>query len=77
MSFMLSKNWYCRFLEGDLKTALPRKLTFATSEKILQLAEHAGALHNLKCRQAVEHGISAGRGGVFLSLTPEQYAKLI
>jgi hypothetical protein len=77
MSFMLSKSWYCQFLEEDLKTSLRRKLTFATSEKIIQLAEHAGALHNLECRQAVAHGISVGRGGVFLSLTPEQYAKLI
>lgn len=77
MSFMLSKSWYCQFLEEDLKTALPRKLIFATSEKILQLAEHAGVLHNLECRQAVEHGISVGRGGLFLSLTPEQYTKLI
>jgi len=27
--------WYCQFLEEDLKTSLPRKLTFATSDKIL------------------------------------------
>ena len=64
------------FLEEDLKTSLPRKLSFASSDKILQLAEHVGALRNLESRQAIEHGVSIRRGGVFLSLTHEQYVKL-
>jgi len=76
MSFMLNQSWHCQFLEPDLKTPLPRRLTFATSDKILQLAEHAGALKDLAARQAIEHGIEKGRGGVYLMLTPEQYAKL-
>jgi hypothetical protein len=59
-----------------LKTPLPRRLTFATSDKILGLAEHAGALKDLAMRQAIEHGIEMGRGGIYLTLTPEQYAKL-
>jgi hypothetical protein len=74
ISFFSRSGWYCQFLEEDLKTPLPR--TFATSDKILQLAEHAGALHNLECRQAIEHGVSVGRGGVFLMLANEQYGKL-
>jgi hypothetical protein len=73
---MLSNRWYCQFLEEDLKTPLPRKLTFATYDKIIQLAARAGALSNLESRQAVELGIGVGRGGVFLMLTEEQYAKL-
>jgi len=77
MSFMTSHGgWYCQFLEEDLKTPLPRKLTFATSAKILELADHAGALRDLACRQAIEHGISVGRGGVWLMLTGEQHGKL-
>ena len=56
MSFFSRSGWYCQFLEEDLKTPLPRTFTFATSDKILQLAEHAGALRNLECRQAIEHG---------------------
>jgi hypothetical protein len=76
MSFMHRDGWYCQFLEEDLKTSLPRTLTFATSAKILELAEHAGALRDLACWQAIEHGISVGRGGVWLMLTREQYAKL-
>ena len=68
MSFMQSHGWYCQFLEEDLKTPLPRKLTFASSDKIMELAERAGALRNLECRQALELGIAVGRGGVFLTL---------
>ena len=42
----------------------------------MELAERVGALRNLESRQAVEHGISVVRGGVFLTLTAEQYQKL-
>jgi len=76
MSFMLRQGWYCQFLEEDLKTALPRKLTFGTPDKIMELVERTGALRDLACRQAVQHGISEGRGGVWLVLTGEQYATL-
>ena len=77
MSFMLMKQtWSCQFLEEDLKTSLPRKLTFATSDKILDLAERTGALRDLAYQQAIEHGISGGRGGGWLMLTGEQYGKL-
>lgn len=61
MSFFSRSGWYCQFLEEDLKTPLPRKLNFATADKILELAEHSGALKDLACRQAIEHGISVGR----------------
>jgi len=27
MHFMLREGWYCQFLEEDLKTPLPKKLT--------------------------------------------------
>jgi hypothetical protein len=61
MSFMQSHGWYCQFLEEDLKTPLPRKLTFASSDKIRALAERAGALRNMESGQAVEHGIGVAR----------------
>jgi hypothetical protein len=76
MYFMRREGWCCQFLEADLITPLPRKLTFATAEKVIQLAEHVGALKDLAARQAIEHGVEKGRGGVFLMLSPEQYAKL-
>lgn len=76
MSFMLRQCWHCQFLEEDLKTALPRTLRFATPDKIMELVERTGALRDLACRQAVQHGINEGRGGVWLVLTGEQYQKL-
>jgi hypothetical protein len=34
MSFMNARGgWYCQFLEPDLKTPLPKTLTFADAEK--------------------------------------------
>lgn len=76
LSFQLRDAWHCSFLEPDLKTPLPRKLTFASPEKVLELAEHAGAFKDLAAKQAIEHGIEMGRGGVYLMLTQEQYAEL-
>jgi hypothetical protein len=76
MYYMETRGWFCQFLEADLKTPVPRKFTFATSDKILQLVERAGGLKDLAARQAIEHGIEMGRGGVYLTLSPEQYAKL-
>ena len=68
--------WHCQFLEADLKTSLPRTFTFASAEKIRELARRGEAWGNLESKQALEHGIEMGRGGVYLKLTPEQYARL-
>ena len=76
MSFMSRGGWFCSFLEPDLKTALPCKLSFSDKQKIFEIAERGGTLLNLEARQALEHGIEIGRGGVWLELTPAQYRKL-
>ena len=76
MSFMLRGQWYCQFLEEDLQTPLPRKLRFASPDKVVELVERGGGLSNLESRQALDQAIEIGRGGVFLSLTAEQYSKL-
>jgi hypothetical protein len=76
MYFMLRDGWYCQFLEQDLKTSLPRKLTFSSAEKVKELAERGGAFKDLADHQSFEHGVSIGRGGVYLKLTREQYAVL-
>jgi hypothetical protein len=76
MSYMQNRGWYCQFLEEDLKTSLPRKFTFATSDKVIELVERSGGIKNTEARQALEYGINIGRGGVFLNLTEEQYSKL-
>jgi hypothetical protein len=59
-----------------LKTALPRKLHFASSNKIIELVEHAGGFPDQETRLAMNHGIDIGRGGLYLNLTDEQYAML-
>ena len=76
MNFMLRERWCCSFLEEDLKTTLPRKVSFAAPEQMLAFAERGGAVMNLEDCQAFEHGLSIGRGGIWLNLMTDQYAAL-
>jgi len=76
MSFMHREGWHCQFLEEDLKTSLPRKVTLDTPAKVIEMAKRGGSNLNLETRQAPDHGIEIGRGGVWLELTEEQYARL-
>ncbi|MGA9240654.1 MAG: hypothetical protein WBW03_01560 [Silvibacterium sp.] len=76
MYFMLRNGWHCQFLEADLKTPLPRTLSFPSPQKIIELAERGGYAMNLEGRQALEHGIENGRGGIWLLLTDDQYERL-
>jgi hypothetical protein len=76
LSFQCRYGWHCQFLEQDLKTPLPRKLHFASPDKVVELVERGGGLSNLESRQALDQAIGIGRGGVFLNLTEEQYARL-
>jgi hypothetical protein len=76
MYFFKRGGWEVQFLEADLKTPLPRKLTFADPEKIRELARRGEAWGDSESRQMLEHVIETGRGGVYLRLTPEQYARL-
>jgi hypothetical protein len=76
MSFQDRRGWQVQFLEADLKTPLPRKLHFTSHDKIIELVERGGGFKDQESRLVLEQGISMGRGGVFLNLTDEQYAKL-
>jgi hypothetical protein len=76
MSFMFRKGWQVQFLEADLKTPLPRNLAFADPEKIRELARRGEAWGDAESRQMLENAIENGRGGCYLRLTPEQYARL-
>ena len=71
MSFMLRDGWRCQFLEADLKTSLPRKVTLDSPAKLIKMAERGGSRLNLEARQALDHGIEIGRGGIWLELTDE------
>jgi hypothetical protein len=61
----------------DLETPLPRKVLFATREQMLAFAERGRCAMNPEDRQACEHGLSIGRGRIWLNLTAEQYATLL
>jgi hypothetical protein len=76
MSFISRDGWHVQFLESDLKTPLPRTLKFADPEKIREMARRGEACGTSEARQMLEHAIETGRGGVYLRLTPEQYARL-
>jgi hypothetical protein len=76
MTFFLREGWYVQFLEADLKTPLPLKLTFADPEKIRELARRGEAWGDSESRQVLEHAIENGRGGCYLRLTPGQYRAL-
>lgn len=76
MQFMLRGGWHCQFLQADLKTPLPRRLTFATADKLRELVSRAAGRLDIETRQALEYGIELGRGGIWLDLTTEQYRQL-
>jgi hypothetical protein len=76
MSFFFRRGWQVQFLEADLKTQLPRKLIFTEPDKIRELARRGEAWGTSEARQMLELAIEQGRGGVYLRLTPDQYARL-
>jgi hypothetical protein len=76
MHFMRRDSWHCQFVEADLKTPLPRKVTLDDPRKIIEMAKRGGAPMKLQDIQALEYAIQTGRGSVILELTDEQYQKL-
>ena len=76
MHFMLREGWFCQFLEEDLKTPLPKKMTLENPAKLFEIAERGGYKLTLENRQSIENAIAMGRGSIWLDLTEEQYAKL-
>lgn len=60
----------------DLHTHLLRKLTFGDPQKTVEAAYRGGVNAGLETRAALEHGFSIGWGGVWPSLSDEQYAVL-
>jgi hypothetical protein len=70
MYFFKRGGWQVQFLEADLKTSLPRKLTFTDPEKIRELARRGGAWRDSESRQMLEYAIEVGRGGAYLFQNP-------
>jgi hypothetical protein len=76
MSFQDRNGWHCQFLERDLKTTLPRKLHFKSSDKVIELVERGGGFTSQESRLMLNQAIVNGRGGLFLKPTAEQFSKL-
>ena len=76
MYFQDRNGWQCQFLEKDLKTSLPRRLHFTSSEKVIELVERGGGITDQESRLMLNQAIVTARGRVFLNLTAERYTKL-
>ena len=76
MYFSFRRGRQIQFLEADLKTPLPRKVTFPDADKIRELARRGEALGTSEAKQMLAHAIETGKGGAYLKLTLEQYARL-
>ena len=74
MRFEWLAGWRVSFLAGS--GVLPRTLLFRSDEKLLELAGKGGALKSLADRQALEHAMVQGQGGVHLELSYPQLAVL-
>jgi hypothetical protein len=75
MQFTRGREWACEFVEESTRATI-RRVTVASPEKVREMAERGGALSNLESRQALEYGITTGRGIVTLKLSAEQLANL-
>jgi len=76
MRFERRADWHVTFTEEGQSRPLSRTLRYGDPAKIVELARRGGHPMNLEGRQALDLGISNGRGGVTLKLTPEQFRKL-
>ena len=76
MEFRFRQGWYCQFFEEDQKTPLPRTGMLSDDRKLFELVKRGGFTLNITGRQEIEEAIRKRRGGIWLELTPDQYAKL-
>jgi hypothetical protein len=76
VSFQFHRSWRRQFLEKDLQTLLPRTLNLATAEEVIAFVDRGSGLSNPESRETLDLAIATGRGGVFLSLTTDQYTQL-
>lgn len=77
LQFRYRQGWFCEFLEEDRKTVLPRTVVLANDRKLFELVKRGGFTLNISGRQEIEAAIRKKAGGVWLDLSPEQYAKLL
>jgi hypothetical protein len=75
MAFELKTGWEVIVYDSASQKRI-RTLKFQDEDKLLEMVKRGGGLANLEAKQAMDRGISDGKGGVFLKLNAEQYAKL-
>ena len=76
MRFVRRDVWRVTFLEPGLERPLPKTLTFRDEGKIREPARRGEAWQTSEHRQMLDLAIAKGEGGVYLRLSPEQYARL-
>ena len=74
--FLRGGYWFCSFLQPDLKTPVCRGRSFASAEKVRELIAKTPTRMMSEDKQALEFALEAGRGGIWLDVTTEQYARL-
>jgi hypothetical protein len=67
--------WNYRFIDTGLAVLGPVRRT-RDPQTIRVIAERGNGLPNLEAKLMLEYGIKEGKGGLYLNLTPEQYAKI-
>ncbi len=69
--------WVCQFHEGDVvKTPISRRFIFQDSQKIREIATRGHGISQTETGETLNQAISAGCGGIWLTLNDEQYAAL-
>ena len=77
LSFTRGRGWKITFFDPELRRELPRTLTFATADKILEMQQRWGEAKGDGPRCAVERELQHGhRGSFWILLTEEQYSTL-
>jgi hypothetical protein len=77
MSFTRGRGWKITFFDPEQRRQLPRTLTFATADKILEMHERWGEAKGDGPRCAIERELQQGqRGSFWILLSEEQFGTL-
>jgi hypothetical protein len=76
LEFVFKQGWDCRFFEEDLKTALPRRALLKDEKSVVELVVRGGVQASGPVIYDLGKQMRRKRGGIWLELTSEQYAKL-
>src|ERR1035438_1001668 len=61
VSFQFRNGWHCQFLEADLKTSLPKRLHFASPDKVIELVQRGGGIADQEGQADAESGNRDGK----------------